>query len=34
MVAMAARVVRAVSLPVTVKTRIGLGPEERMPIRA
>ena len=32
MVAMAARVVRAVSLPVTVKTRIGLGPEERMPI--
>ncbi|AKJ03897.1 tRNA-U20-dihydrouridine synthase [Archangium gephyra] len=32
MVAMAARVVRAVSLPVTVKTRIGLGPEDRMPI--
>lgn len=32
MVAMAAQVVRAVSLPVTVKTRIGWGPEDRMPI--
>ena len=32
MVAMAARVVRAVSLPVTVKTRIGYGPESHMPI--
>ncbi|WP_257455193.1 tRNA dihydrouridine synthase [Archangium lipolyticum] len=32
MVAMAERVVRAVSLPVTVKTRIGLGPEDQMPI--
>jgi len=32
MVAMAARVVRAVSLPVTVKTRIGWGPESHMPI--
>jgi len=32
MVAMAARVVRAVSLPITVKTRIGWGPESHMPI--
>jgi hypothetical protein len=32
MVAMVAQVVRAVSLPVTVKTRIGLGPEDQMPI--
>jgi tRNA-dihydrouridine synthase B len=32
MVTMAARVVRAVSLPVTVKTRIGWGPESHMPI--
>jgi nifR3 family TIM-barrel protein len=32
MVAMAARVVRAVGLPVTVKTRIGWGPESHMPI--
>ena len=32
MVEMAARVVRAVSLPVTVKTRIGWGPESHMPI--
>ncbi|HEX8826172.1 MAG TPA: tRNA-dihydrouridine synthase family protein [Archangium sp.] len=32
MVAMAAQVVRAVSLPVTVKTRIGWGPEDQMPI--
>jgi nifR3 family TIM-barrel protein len=32
MVAMAAEVVRAVSLPVTVKTRIGWGPESHMPI--
>jgi tRNA-dihydrouridine synthase B len=32
MVAMAAAVVRAVSLPVTVKTRIGWGPESHMPI--
>lgn len=32
MVAMVARVVRAVSLPVTVKTRIGWGPESHMPI--
>jgi nifR3 family TIM-barrel protein len=32
MVAMAASVVRAVSLPVTVKTRIGWGPESHMPI--
>jgi nifR3 family TIM-barrel protein len=32
MVAMAERVVRAVSLPVTVKTRIGWGPESEMPI--
>jgi nifR3 family TIM-barrel protein len=32
MIAMAARVVRAVSLPVTVKTRIGYGPESHMPI--
>jgi nifR3 family TIM-barrel protein len=32
MVAMAKRVVESVSLPVTVKTRIGLGPESHMPI--
>src|SRR5580693_5122493 len=32
MVAMAKDVVRSVSLPVTVKTRIGLGPESDMPI--
>jgi tRNA-dihydrouridine synthase B len=32
MVAMAARVVAAVGLPVTVKTRIGWGPESHMPI--
>ncbi|MCC6811866.1 MAG: tRNA dihydrouridine synthase DusB [Deltaproteobacteria bacterium] len=32
MVEMAARIVRAVSLPVTVKTRIGWGPESDMPI--
>jgi tRNA-dihydrouridine synthase B len=32
MVAMAARVVAAVDLPVTVKTRIGWGPESEMPI--
>jgi nifR3 family TIM-barrel protein len=32
MVAMAAAVVRAVSIPVTVKTRIGWGPESHMPI--
>jgi tRNA-dihydrouridine synthase B len=32
MVSMAERVVRAVSLPVTVKTRIGWGPESHMPI--
>jgi tRNA-dihydrouridine synthase B len=32
MVAMAAMVVRSVSVPVTVKTRIGLGPESHMPI--
>ncbi len=32
MVQMAANVVRAVSLPVTVKTRIGWGPESHMPI--
>lgn len=32
MVAMARRVVQSVSLPVTVKTRIGLGPESHMPI--
>lgn len=32
MVEMAARLVRAVSLPVTVKTRIGIGVEEQMPI--
>jgi len=32
MVAMAARVVRSVSLPVTVKTRLGLGTEPEMPI--
>jgi nifR3 family TIM-barrel protein len=32
MVAMASRVVQAVPLPVTVKTRIGWGPESHMPI--
>ena len=32
MVAMARMVVERVSLPVTVKTRIGLGPESHMPI--
>ena len=32
MVAMAQMVVRSVSLPVTVKTRIGYGPESHMPI--
>ena len=32
MVAMAQRVVKMVSLPVTVKTRIGWGPESEMPI--
>ena len=32
MVAMARRVVSRVSLPVTVKTRVGLGPESHMPI--
>jgi tRNA-dihydrouridine synthase len=32
MVRMAAMVVRATSLPVTVKTRIGYGPESEMPI--
>ncbi|MEZ4403877.1 MAG: tRNA-dihydrouridine synthase family protein [Kofleriaceae bacterium] len=32
MVAMAGQVVRAVGLPVTVKTRIGWGPESDMPI--
>jgi len=32
MVEMARRVVQAVSLPVTVKTRIGWGPESEMPI--
>jgi tRNA-dihydrouridine synthase B len=32
MVAMARRVVSAVALPVTVKTRIGWGPESHMPI--
>src|SRR5580698_4348959 len=32
MVAMARMVVQSVSLPVTVKTRIGLGPESHMPI--
>jgi tRNA-dihydrouridine synthase len=32
MVAMAARVVQSVSLPVTVKTRVGWGPESHMPI--
>jgi tRNA-dihydrouridine synthase B len=32
MVEMARRVVEAVDLPVTVKTRIGLGPESHMPI--
>ncbi len=32
MVAMAARVVAAVGLPVTVKTRIGYGPESELPI--
>ncbi|MCA9608893.1 MAG: tRNA-dihydrouridine synthase [Sandaracinaceae bacterium] len=32
MIAMAARVVERVALPVTVKTRIGYGPETEMPI--
>lgn len=32
MVAMAQMVVKAVKLPVTVKTRIGLGPESHMPV--
>jgi nifR3 family TIM-barrel protein len=32
MVAMAKQIVQALSLPVTVKTRIGLGPESHMPI--
>lgn len=32
MVRMAASIVRSVSLPVTVKTRIGYGPESEMPI--
>lgn len=32
MVKMAAQLVRAVSLPVTVKTRIGIGVEQQMPI--
>ena len=32
MVAMARMVVKSVSIPVTVKTRIGLGPESHMPI--
>lgn len=32
MVTMAQRVVNAVNVPVTVKTRIGLGPESHMPI--
>jgi tRNA-dihydrouridine synthase B len=32
MVQMAAKLVKAVSLPVTVKTRIGIGVEEQMPI--
>lgn len=32
MVEMATRVVRAVKLPVTVKTRVGWGPESHMPI--
>ena len=32
MVSMVRQVVRSVSLPVTVKTRIGLGPESHMPI--
>jgi nifR3 family TIM-barrel protein len=32
MVEMAGRVVRAVGLPVTVKTRVGWGPESHMPI--
>jgi tRNA-dihydrouridine synthase B len=32
MVAMARMVASSVSLPVTVKTRVGLGPESRMPI--
>src|ERR1019366_2209195 len=32
MVAMARDVVRSVALPVTVKTRIGLGPESDMPV--
>jgi len=33
MVEMAKMVVGSVSLPVTVKTRIGYGPESHMPIR-
>ena len=32
MIAMAGAIVRAISLPVTVKTRIGWGPESEMPI--
>src|SRR5438876_12244719 len=32
MVAMAREIVRTIELPVTVKTRIGLGPESHMPI--
>lgn len=32
MVAMADQIVRAVSLPVTVKTRIGIGVEQQMPV--
>lgn len=32
MVAMAEQIVKSVSLPVTVKTRIGFGPESEMPI--
>jgi tRNA-dihydrouridine synthase B len=32
MIEMAARIVRAIDLPVTVKTRIGWGPESDMPI--
>src|SRR5205814_307594 len=32
MVQMAAMIVKAVALPVTVKTRIGWGPESEMPI--
>jgi tRNA-dihydrouridine synthase B len=32
MVAMATRIVKAVDIPVTVKTRIGYGPESHMPI--